>query len=142
SLRRLFPDIEPATITAVINHTLRARDLYLLDSRVRNVEPTYIFNGFTSSFEESTLVFREYLTVDTIIFPLHTYFAIVLAHNPDAHGLAAYFFAHLTHLQTLAAEFKWDAVRQYHTLFFNRRSREMEANGDYSAWSRPDIQLL
>ncbi|KAJ7245777.1 hypothetical protein C8J57DRAFT_1035272, partial [Mycena rebaudengoi] len=110
SLLRLFPDVDPTTISSVLNHTLRARDLYLLDVRIGEVEPPLTFNPFTSSFEPSTRVFREYSTSDTIIFPLHTYFAILLAHNPDAHGLAAYFFSHLTHLQTLAADFAWDAV--------------------------------
>ncbi|KAJ7742293.1 hypothetical protein B0H16DRAFT_1323406, partial [Mycena metata] len=87
----------------------------------------------TSTFEASTSRFTQYATFDIITFPLHNYFAILLAHHPDAYGLAAYFFSHLTHLQTLAADYSWDAVLEYHTLFFNRRTQEMEATGDYSA---------
>ncbi|KAJ7908927.1 hypothetical protein B0H13DRAFT_1466038, partial [Mycena leptocephala] len=123
-------------------HTLRARDLYLLDPRVRDVEPTYVFNGFTSSFEPSPAEFREYSTLDSVIIPLHNYFAIVLAHNPEERELPVHFFSYLTHLQILAAEYDWDAVRCYHTLFFNRRAREMEADGDYAAWFTPDLSLL
>ncbi|KAJ7827852.1 hypothetical protein B0H14DRAFT_2367343 [Mycena olivaceomarginata] len=142
SVSRLFPDIEPSILSAVLNHTLRARDLYLLDPRVRDVEPTYIFNGFTSCFEPSTSKFREYATLGSVIIPLHNYFAILLAHNPEAHALPTYIFSYLTQLQMLAADYAWEAVLGYHTLFFNRHIREMEASGDYSAWSGPDISLL
>ncbi|KAJ7107272.1 hypothetical protein C8R43DRAFT_905807 [Mycena crocata] len=142
SSSRLFPDIEPGTINAVLNHTLRAWDLYLLDPRVQDVEPTYVFNGFTSSFEKSTSQSEEYSTLDSVIFPLHNYFAILLVHNPKAQRLPVYLLSYLTHLQSLAADYEWDAVLEYHTLFFNRRSREMEESGDYSAWSGPDIALL
>ncbi|KAJ6556883.1 hypothetical protein B0H10DRAFT_2241117 [Mycena sp. CBHHK59/15] len=41
SLRSLFPDIEPACITAVIAHELKATDLYKLDTRVKDLEPSY-----------------------------------------------------------------------------------------------------
>ncbi|KAJ6573095.1 hypothetical protein DFH09DRAFT_1079252 [Mycena vulgaris] len=142
SISHLFPDIESTAISAVLSHTLRARDLYRLDPRVRDVEPTYVFNGHTSTFEPSTAKFRQYSSLDSVIFPLHNYFAILLAHNPNAHGLPVYLLSYLTQLQTLAADYAWDAVLEYHTLFFNRRSREMEASGDYSAWSGPDIALL
>jgi hypothetical protein len=111
SLSRLFPDIDSSTIAAVLNHTLRARDLYLLDPRVRDVEPSYVFNGFTSSFEMSSAKFREYTTLDSVIIPLHNYFAILLAHNPNAQELPAYLFSYLTQLQILASEYDWDAVR-------------------------------
>ncbi|KAJ7124247.1 hypothetical protein C8R44DRAFT_875303 [Mycena epipterygia] len=43
---------------------------------------------------------------------------------------------------TLVDDYTSDAVLQYHTLFFNRRSREMEASGNCSGWSGPDIDLL
>ncbi|KAJ7126530.1 hypothetical protein C8R43DRAFT_817615, partial [Mycena crocata] len=142
SLSRLFPDIGPTTIAAVLNHTLRARDLYLLDPRVCDAEPTYIFNGFTSTFEPSTSKFREYSTPDSVIIPLHNYFAILLAHHPCAYGLSAYLFSYLTHIQTLAADYDWNAVLRYHMLFFNRRIREMEADGTFCAWSTPDLSLL
>ncbi|KAJ7452176.1 hypothetical protein B0H11DRAFT_1927593 [Mycena galericulata] len=138
-------DETPASHTAlaaVLNHTLRARDLYLLDARIREVEPVYVFNGLTSTFEPSTSTFREYPTLDSVIFPLHNYFAILLAHHPNAHGLPVHLLSYLTLLHSLAADYDWDAVLGYHTLFFNRRVREMEADGDYSAWSGPDVSLL
>lgn len=142
SFSRLFPDIAPFTITAVLDHTLRARDLYLLDPRIRDVEPSYVFNGLTSWFEESTSKFRAYSSLDCVTIPLHNYFAILLAHNLDVHALPVYLFSYLTHLQMLAADYDWEAVLEYHTLFFNRRAREMEENGDYSAWGNPDVFLL
>ncbi|KAJ6570308.1 hypothetical protein B0H10DRAFT_1840333, partial [Mycena sp. CBHHK59/15] len=133
----LFLDVESSAINAVVNHRLLAHDLYLLDPRIQDVEPSYIFNGFTSTFEASTGKFREYTTLDTILFPLHSYFAILLAHNSSAYGLSAYLFLYLTHIQVLAADYEWEAVLKYHTLFFNRQSHEMEVHSDYSAWFSP-----
>ncbi|KAJ7758991.1 hypothetical protein DFH07DRAFT_1060299 [Mycena maculata] len=39
--------------------------------------------------------------------------------------------SYLTLLHSLAADYDWDAVLCYHTLFFNRRACEMEANGPH-----------
>ncbi|KAF8142191.1 hypothetical protein K438DRAFT_1465700, partial [Mycena galopus ATCC 62051] len=113
-LSLLFPDIEPSTIIAVLNHSLRARDLYLLDPRAPKAEPTYTFNSFTSTFEPSTAEFRKYPTLDSVMIPLHNYFAILLAQNPDAHGLPVFLLSYLTQLQTLALDHDWHAVLQYH----------------------------
>ncbi|KAJ7736154.1 hypothetical protein B0H16DRAFT_1234429, partial [Mycena metata] len=142
SLSQLFPDIESTVINAVLNHQLRARDLYLLDPRTREVEPTYVFDPFTSTFRASTSRSTEYSTLDTVTVPLHNYFAILLVHNAHIRGLPAYLFSYLTQLQTLATQYDWDAVLQYHTLFFNRRLRDMEEDRDFSGWSNHDTPLL
>jgi hypothetical protein len=102
---RLFPDIETTTSRAVLTHMLRARDLYLLNPRVRDVEPTYVFNGFTSTFEESTSKFRQCSTFDTVMLPLHNYFAVLLAHHPGAHELPVFLLSYLTQLQMLTTDY-------------------------------------
>jgi hypothetical protein len=77
------------------------------------------------------------------MLPLHNYFAVLLAHHPDAHDLPVFLLSYPTQLQMLTTDSTWNVtVLQYHTLFFNRLSREMEASGDYSAWRDPDIDLL
>ncbi|KAJ6559815.1 hypothetical protein B0H19DRAFT_1260505 [Mycena capillaripes] len=76
---------------------------YLLDSRVGNVEPTYLFNGFTPPSRNPRRK-PGYIPLDSVTFLLRNYFAILLAHIPDAHGLPAYFLAHLTRLYTLVAD--------------------------------------
>ncbi|KAJ7847207.1 hypothetical protein B0H13DRAFT_1646174, partial [Mycena leptocephala] len=50
--------------------------------------------------------------------------------------ISSYFFSYLTHIETLATEYEWAAVLEYHMLFFNRRRTEMQA-GLYTAWSSP-----
>ncbi|KAJ7884872.1 hypothetical protein B0H13DRAFT_1510621, partial [Mycena leptocephala] len=86
---------------------------------------------------------KSYKNLNSIIFPLHTYFAILLEHIPTSsrHGISSYFFSYLTHIETLATEYEWAAVLEYHMLFFNRRRTEMQA-GLYTAWSSPDLTLL
>ncbi|KAJ6598989.1 hypothetical protein DFH09DRAFT_1388654 [Mycena vulgaris] len=115
-LSRVFPDIEPTAINAVLSHTIREQDLYMLDPCVRDIEPTNVFSG-----------------LDNDIFPLHTSFVILLTPNPNAHALPVYLLSYFTQLQMLAADYACDVVLEYHTLFLSRRSREMAASGDYSA---------
>jgi hypothetical protein len=120
---RLFPDIEPTTLRAVLSHTLRARDLYLLDPRVQDTEPTYVFNGFTSAFKESTSKFRQYSTFDTVMLPLHNYFAVLLAHHPDAHELPVFLLSYLTQLQMLTTDYAWNTSPIPHPVFQPPQSR-------------------
>ncbi|KAJ7716278.1 hypothetical protein B0H16DRAFT_1476853 [Mycena metata] len=102
SLQSLFPDIEPACITAVITHDLKASDLYKLGMRVKDSEPTY---------------------------------------SLSATAATVYFYRYLMHIATLATEYEWPAVFEYHTLFFNRRCNDMLA-GEYDGWGSSDIGLL
>ncbi|KAJ7789880.1 hypothetical protein B0H14DRAFT_2942447 [Mycena olivaceomarginata] len=120
SLRSLFPDIEPACITAVIAHELKASDLYKLDTRVKDSEPTYSLSA-TCAFEMNNSKHKTYKNLNSVAFPLHTYFAILTAHLPNRSASSVYFYRYLTHIATLATEYEWPAVFEYHTLFFNRR---------------------
>ncbi|KAF9552948.1 hypothetical protein CPC08DRAFT_728260 [Agrocybe pediades] len=45
TLRSLFPQIEAAHITAIIQHSFMAGDLYKLDSKYRDKEPAFAFNA-------------------------------------------------------------------------------------------------
>ncbi|KAJ7132379.1 hypothetical protein C8R44DRAFT_731059 [Mycena epipterygia] len=126
SLRALFPDIEPACITSAITHDLKASDLYKLDTRVKESEPTYSL-GASGTFEMNVAKHKAYKNLNSVLFPLHTYFAILTAHLPARTGATAYFYRYLTHLSTLASEYEWAVVLEYHTLYFNRRRNDMLA---------------
>ncbi|KAF7368055.1 Integrase/recombinase xerD [Mycena sanguinolenta] len=140
SLRSLFPDIKSACITAVITHDLEAADLYKLDVRVKDSEPTYSLSA-TGTFEMNMAKHKAYKNLNSVIFPLHTYFAILTSHLPGRPAATVYFYCYLTHLATLASEYEWAAVLEYHTLFFNRRRGEM-LTGSYEGWATSDIGLL
>ncbi|KAJ7744892.1 hypothetical protein B0H16DRAFT_1277957, partial [Mycena metata] len=141
SLRSLFPDTESACITAVITHELKASDIYKLDPRLKDSEPSFIVTGAGLQLNDSK--HKSYKNLNSIVFPLHTYFAIILEHIPPSspRGIAASFLWYLTHVETLATEYEWAAVLECHMLFFNRRRTEMQS-GHYSAWSSPDLTLL
>ncbi|KAJ7199682.1 hypothetical protein GGX14DRAFT_467830 [Mycena pura] len=140
SLRSLFPDIEPACITAVITHELKASDLYKLDTRVKDSEPTYSLSA-TGTFEMNNSKHKTYKNFNSVAFPLHAYFAILTAHLPNRSASTVYFYRYLTHIATLANEYEWPAVFEYHTLFFNRRRGDM-LTGSYDGWGSSDIGLL
>ncbi|KAJ6486470.1 hypothetical protein C8R47DRAFT_958944, partial [Mycena vitilis] len=140
SIRALFPDVESACITAVITHELKASDLYKLDTRVKDSEPTYSLSA-AGTFEMNVSRHKAYKNLNSITFPLHNYFAILTAHLPGRSASTVYFYRYLTHLSTLATEYEWAAVLEYHTLFFNRRRGDMLA-GSYDGWGVSDIGLL
>ncbi|KAJ7855547.1 hypothetical protein B0H13DRAFT_1641828, partial [Mycena leptocephala] len=121
SLRSLFPDVKSACVTAVITHDLEAADLYKLDIRVKDAEPTYSLSA-AGTFEMNMSKHRAY---KSILSPLHTYFTILSAHLPNQP----------------APTYEWAAVLEYHTLFFNRRRNDMLA-GSYDGWGASDIGLL
>ncbi|KAJ7877813.1 hypothetical protein B0H13DRAFT_1631505, partial [Mycena leptocephala] len=138
SLRSLFPDIEPACITAVITHELKASDLYKLDTHVK--DSTYSLSA-TGTFEMNASRHKAYKNLNSVVFPLHTFFAILTAHLPARSAAVVYFYHYLTHLSTLATEYEWATVLEYHTLFFNRRRNDM-LTGSYDGWGASDIGLL
>ncbi|KAJ7078565.1 hypothetical protein B0H15DRAFT_788808 [Mycena belliarum] len=138
SLRALFPDIESACITAVITHELRAADLYKLDPRLNDSDPTYNLTA-SGAFEMNVSKHKAYKTLNSVLLPLNTYFSILTVHTKGS--LAAYFARHTAHLVTLASEYEWAAVLEYHTIFFNRRRGDM-LEGSYTQWGEPDLALL
>ncbi|KAJ7106932.1 hypothetical protein C8R44DRAFT_578568, partial [Mycena epipterygia] len=136
----LFPDIEPACIMAVITHELKATDLYKLDVRVKDAEPSYSLSA-TGTFEMNVSRHKAYKNWNSVAFPLHNYFAILTAHLPTRSASSVYFYRYLTHIATLVTEYEWAAVLEYHTLFFNRRRSDMLL-GLYDGWGASDIGLL
>ncbi|KAJ6611725.1 hypothetical protein B0H10DRAFT_1809051, partial [Mycena sp. CBHHK59/15] len=131
----LFPDIEPACITAVITHDLKALDFYKLDIQLKDSEPSYSLST-AGTFKINVSKHKSYKNLSSIIFPLHTYFAILMVHIPGCNAAS-----YLTHIVTIAVEYEWMAVLEYHTLFFNRWRGNM-LTGFYDGWSTPDITLL
>ncbi|KZP20929.1 hypothetical protein FIBSPDRAFT_664635, partial [Athelia psychrophila] len=139
-----FRTIEAATITSIIQHDLRANELYKLDSRYRDKGDRQVlaFNGTTLEVSNRDAVAKEYKALNSISVPLATYFQIVLAIVPlaDLRAVAQHFTWYSGHLQRLAVEYEWPALLSYHNDFFNARRREM-AEGNYTAWSRLDHEL-
>ncbi|KAJ3767103.1 hypothetical protein FB446DRAFT_696740 [Lentinula raphanica] len=145
SLLSLFPEVEAATITAIITHDFRASDLYKLDSRYRDKSERQILSlkGETLELTTNDTAYREYKSLNAIVIPLSTYFSILLCHA-EASGkvsrISMDFFKYNAHLIRIASEYEWSAVIAYHMAFFNKRRREMQ-EGDYSGWGKVDMEL-
>ncbi|KAL0572189.1 hypothetical protein V5O48_009771 [Marasmius crinis-equi] len=145
SLLSRFPEVESATITAIINHEFRAYDLYKLDSRYRDKTERQVLSlkGETLELTTNDSAFKEYKSLSAVAVPLSTYFLIILTHAEAAgrvSTIAIDFFHYNAHLVKIASEYEWSAVVGYHMAFFNKRRREMQA-GDYSGWGRVDLDL-
>ncbi|KAJ3793701.1 hypothetical protein GGU11DRAFT_691260 [Lentinula aff. detonsa] len=145
SLLSLFPEVEAATITSIINHKFRASDLYKLDSRYRDKTERQILSlkGETLELTTNDAAYREYKSLNAIAVPLSTYFSILLTHAEAAGKvslIASHFFKYNAHLIKITSEYEWSAVVGYHMAFFNKRRREMQ-NGDYFGWGKVDMEL-
>ncbi|KAJ7744423.1 hypothetical protein B0H16DRAFT_1455046 [Mycena metata] len=67
----LFPDIEPVCITLVLMHELKATDLYKLDARTKDLEPTYSLST-TGSFDMNNTRHKAYKTLNPSCSPFTT----------------------------------------------------------------------
>ncbi|KAJ3779732.1 hypothetical protein GGU10DRAFT_337764 [Lentinula aff. detonsa] len=128
SLLSLFPEVEAASITAIITHNFRASDLYKLDSRYRDKTERQILSlkGETLELTTNDSAYRDYKSLNAIAIPLSTYFSILVSHAETS--------------GKIASEYEWSAVIAYHMAFFNKRRREMQ-EGDYSGWGKVDMEL-
>lgn len=145
SLLSSFPEVEAATLTAVIQHELRGSEIYKLDSRYRDkvYQKTLNFNGTNLELTTNDSAAKDYKSLNSIMIPLSTYFSILILHSHNtgqSHKIGNWFFSYNAHLLHLASEYEWSAVLAYHMSFFAKRRREM-AQGDYSGWSRMDYDL-
>ncbi|KAK0469349.1 uncharacterized protein EV420DRAFT_1235369, partial [Desarmillaria tabescens] len=146
SLFKLFPEVEEATITSIIQHEFRSSDLYKLDPRYLyyNAEWKTLEHSGTAPEHPNDLSLKECKALSSIIVPLSTYFSILITHNqPTGKSalLAVQLFRYIVHLARIASEYEWHAVVSYHMAFFTRRRREM-IHGDYGGWGRVDLELL
>ncbi|KAJ3710537.1 hypothetical protein C8R42DRAFT_544841, partial [Lentinula raphanica] len=145
SLLSLFPEVEVATITAIITHDFRASNLYKLDSRYRDKTERQVLSlkGETLELTTNDSSYREYKSLNAIAVPLSTYFSILVCHA-EASGkvsrISLDFFKYNAHLIRISSEYEWPAVIAYHMAFFNKRRREMQ-EGDYSGWGKVDMEL-
>ncbi|KAJ7842727.1 hypothetical protein B0H14DRAFT_2359426 [Mycena olivaceomarginata] len=139
SLRSLFPHVKPACITSVITHDLVALDLYKLDKRVKDPTPQLLVDA-SGTVGMGSIKLRAYKTLNSVTFPLHVYFAVLGAHLRSVAPLV-YFWRYITHIESLALEYGWSTVFEYHTLFFDLRQEDM-FGGLYDNWGSPDANLL
>ncbi|KAK0471865.1 hypothetical protein IW261DRAFT_1344122 [Armillaria novae-zelandiae] len=145
SIFSLFPEVEVATITCVIQHELCASDIYKLDPRHHDKmdRKTLELNGTKLKLANDNTVLKEYRTLNSIIDPLTMYFSILIMHaQPSGKSalLAVQLFHYTVHLSRIASEYKWQAVVSYHMAFFTKRRREM-MDGDYARWGRIILEL-
>ncbi|KAJ3793251.1 hypothetical protein GGU11DRAFT_692146 [Lentinula aff. detonsa] len=145
SLLSLFPEVEAASITAIITHDFRASDLYKLDSRYRDKTERQILSlkGETLELTTNDSAYRDYKSLNAIAISLSTYFSILVSHAETSGKVSRIcmdFFKYNAHLIKIASEYEWSAVIAYHMAFFNKRRREMQ-EGDYSGWGKVDMEL-
>ncbi|PBK81256.1 hypothetical protein ARMGADRAFT_881894, partial [Armillaria gallica] len=145
SIFSLFPEVEVATITSVIQHELRASDIYKLDPRHRDKaeRKTLELNGTKLELSNDDTALKEYKTLNSIIDPLSTYFSILIMHaQPSGKSalLAVQLFRYTAHLSRIASEYEWHVVVSYHMAFFTKRRREM-MDGNYAGWGKIDLEL-
>ncbi|KAJ7364215.1 hypothetical protein DFH08DRAFT_1016294 [Mycena albidolilacea] len=58
-----------------------------------------------------------------MLLPLHNYFAVLLAHHPDAHELPVFLLSYLTQLQMLTTDYAWNTSPIPHPVFQPPQSR-------------------
>lgn len=147
SLLSLFPQVEAATITAIIQHELRPHDIYKLDSRFRDKADDRVLSvadGLIRLGSDESSAMKHYKAFTALLCPLTTYFDVLIQHA-GATGQAAT-IAHVTSCYTaqlarFAAEYEWAAVLAYHMEFHTLRRREMTL-GSYDGWRLIDQELL
>ncbi|KZP09089.1 hypothetical protein FIBSPDRAFT_665012, partial [Athelia psychrophila] len=144
SLQSLFPTVEAAMITAIIQHDLHANKLFKLNFWYRNKSDHQVlmFNGTALEVSSRDTVAKEYKSYNSVAVPLTTYFSVLIAYIniADVRDVARHFQHYGGHLLKLSVDYEWSAVLAYHSDFFNRRRREM-SEGVYTGWGRQDPDL-
>lgn len=144
SLLSQFPTVEAATITSIVQHDLRANELYKLDSRYRDKSDRQIleFNGTNLEVSSRDTVAKEYKSLNSVSVPIAIYFSILIAAITlnEVRTISQHFLWYTAHLVRLSVDYEWSAVLSYHTDFFNKRHCEM-SGGDYTGWGRLDHDL-
>ncbi|KAJ7861989.1 hypothetical protein B0H14DRAFT_2575650 [Mycena olivaceomarginata] len=122
---RFTPPIAPINSPAVITHDLVALDLYKLDKRVKDPTPQLLVDMSESGNRWDGLHKAQGLQ------------------NPKfGHLSPPCLFRHPWRApESLALEYEWSAVFEYHTLFFDLRQEDM-LGGLYDNWGSPDANLL
>jgi hypothetical protein len=141
SLRSLFPDVEAAHIASIISHEFPGDNLFKLDWRYWDKEPTFALNPLTGQFKKSATSAKRYKDYDALYLPLVTYFSILSVHMQNQRTVP-FNFSFLIHVQKLARNYERHAVLEYTMKFFNRRGLEMPEQENYSGWGIPDAHFM
>lgn len=134
SLSSIFTDVDPAYLATIISHQFFAEDLRRLDGSSNCLEITDTNHCDCDDHARHLL--------NSVISPLCIYFTILSTFYNEEPSIPQVFFQYLKELQHIAAEFEWEAVFEYHTIFFNRCVDAMREYHDFSAWGVPDIPLM
>ncbi|KAK0241963.1 hypothetical protein EDD85DRAFT_949032 [Armillaria nabsnona] len=111
SIFSLFLEVEVATITSVIQHELRASNIYKLDPRHRDKaeKKTLELNSTKLELSNDDAALKEYKTLNSIIDPLSMYFSILIMHaQPSGKSalLAVQLFCYMAHLSRIMSEYE------------------------------------
>jgi len=94
SLLSLFPEVEAATITSIIQHEFCGSDLYKLDSRYQDKTERQMLalNSTTLELTTNDTALKEYKSLNSILVHLSTYFSILIMHAQASENLATISF--------------------------------------------------
>lgn len=146
SLPALFPSVESKIIMDIASHVFAPLDLPRLLSPLA-ARQDYIAPPSSAPSAEHTLALKHFPSFHSLLRPLLKYFEVLGAFAASS-GKPWEVFAitrslsdYISHLTELHQQYKWSAVVIYHIEFHTIRLWDMKA-GDYSAWGRPDLNLL
>lgn len=146
SLPALFPSIESKIIMDIVSHAFMPLDLPRLLSPLA-ARQDYVAPPSSAPSTEHTLALKHFPSFHSLLRPLLKYFEVLGAFAASS-GKPWEVFAitrslsdYVSHLIELHQQYKWSAVVIYHVEFHTHRLWDMKS-GDYSAWARPDHNLL
>lgn len=144
-LTSVFPDLHPEDLTSVISHTLRAENLYKLDTmKLHKHKDEYrVSAGGEVEVHPVNGCAEDYPHPYSVLIPLMRYFKILEYHSASLGrpGWVGYYFqCYLEKLTKDMFTYEWPAVRLYHLRFFNARLEDMK-RGHYNGWQDRDATL-
>ncbi|KAJ6558922.1 hypothetical protein B0H10DRAFT_2201311 [Mycena sp. CBHHK59/15] len=146
SLPALFPSVESQIILDIVSHACTPLDLPRLLSPLA-ARQDYVAPLSSAPSAEHTLALKHFPSFHSLLRPLLKYFEVLGAFAASSGKPWEVFVImrslsdYISHLTELHQQYKWSAVVIYHVEFHTIRLWDMKA-GDYSAWGRPDLNLL
>lgn len=144
-LTSIFSDLHSEDLISVISHSLRAENLYKLDTMKLHKHRDEYRVSAGGEVEVTPVIGcpEDYPHPYSVLIPLMRYFKILEFHSASlGHpGWIGYYFqCYLERLTRDIFYYEWPAVRLYHLHFFNARLEDMK-RGRYNSWQERDTTL-
>ncbi|KAJ7624843.1 hypothetical protein FB45DRAFT_1030964 [Roridomyces roridus] len=140
--------MDAAVILAITSHSLSPLELPRLLSPLTARESYAAPPGSTLAALHR-LAFTHFPTLPSLLRCLTKYFEVLGAFVASRGGTSWEVFAVLrasttytSYLTELHQHYEWAAVVAYHVEFHAARLQQMKHDGDYSGWTKPDLELL